>query len=131
MKRINNLYDKFLSIENFRLAYKKALKGKKYRKQEYVNRYEPELDKNLSELIDLIKTKKYNAGPYYIFYVTRPKLRKICVAPFRDRIVHHALINVLEERFEHYMIPSCFACRKGKGIDAALKMARYFCGKNK
>ena len=131
MKRLHNIYNKFISLDNFKLAYKKALKGKKNRKFDFINKFSPDLDNKLTEIIDLIKNKTYKAGPYNIFYVTRPKLRKICVAPFRDRIIHHALINILEERFEKYMIPNSFACRKGKGIDLALKTARKYCGKYK
>lgn len=130
MKRLKGLYKEFSTLSNFEDAYRKALKGKRYKKQEFVEEYEPKLKENLLKIINSIDTGKYNAGPYTIFTISRPKIRKICVAPFRDRIVHHALINVFEQRFEKYMISQTFACRKGMGIDYALKRAKEYCRKS-
>src|SRR5208283_3892017 len=65
-------------------------------------------------------------GPYRTFKVFDPKERTICAAPFRDRVAQHAMMNVLEPHFEAYQIHDSYACRKGKGVDAAITRAVRF-----
>lgn len=57
----------------------------------------------------------YKIGKSIAFAVTRPKLREVFAADFRDRIVHHLIIGRLEPLFEEYFINDCYNCRKGKG----------------
>ena len=57
-----------------------------------------------------------------------PKERTICAAPFRDRVAHHAIMNVAEPHFESYQIDDSYACRRGKGLDAAIARAVRFSG---
>ena len=65
-------------------------------------------------------------GPYRPFKVYDPKERTISVAPFYDRVAHHALMNVCEPVFERYAIFDTYACRTGKGSHAAVRRARHF-----
>ena len=53
-----------------------------------------------------------------------PKEREIAIAPFRDRVVHHAIVNVLEPIYERHFIYDSYATRKGKGTRAAIKRAQ-------
>ena len=62
----------------------------------------------------------YRPGPYIHFKIHEPKRRQISAAPFRDRVVHHALCNVIEPRFERLFIPDSYANRAGKGTHRAI-----------
>jgi hypothetical protein len=66
----------------------------------------------------------YRHGAYTYFTIQEPKHRLVAAAPFRDRVVHHAIVRVLEPIFEKRFIADSFACRKGKGTHAALRRAR-------
>lgn len=68
----------------------------------------------------------YRPGPYRSFEVHEPKRRLVSAAPFRDRVVHHALVGVLEPVFEPRFIHDSYACRRGKGTHAALEQAARF-----
>jgi RNA-directed DNA polymerase len=68
----------------------------------------------------------YCPGPYHNFFINEPKRRKISAAPFRDRIVHHAVVRVLEPVFEPRFIFDSYVRRRGKGTHAALERAQHF-----
>ena len=57
----------------------------------------------------------YQSGAYHYFFIHDPKTRQVAAAPFRDRVVHHALVRVLEPLFERRFIEDSYACRKGRG----------------
>ncbi len=78
---------------------------------------EGQLRRIREELLD----GRYRFGTYRVFKVRDPKERVIKAAPFRDRVVHHALCNVIAPIFERSMIPDCYACRVGKGNLAAVR----------
>ena len=61
----------------------------------------------------------YRPGPFTTHWIDRPKPRLISAAPYRDRVVHHALMNVLEPILDRHFHPDSYACRKGKGTHAA------------
>ena len=63
----------------------------------------------------------YRPGPYRTFWIADPKRRLISAAPFRDRVVHHALINVIEPVFEPRFAFHSYACRRHKGTHRALR----------
>ncbi len=63
-------------------------------------------------------------GAYYSFYIRDPKKRLVSAAPFRDRVVHHALCRVTEPLFERAFIGDSYANRKGKGTHAAVDRAQ-------
>jgi RNA-directed DNA polymerase len=62
-----------------------------------------------------LEEERYHPGPYRSFRVRDPKPRLISAAPFRDRVVHHALTQVLEPIFERRFSKDSFACREGFG----------------
>jgi len=129
MKRVNNLFETFISFGNILLAYRKALKGTNKNRETlyfYFN-YENEIIK----LIEELNNGSYTPSPYRKFIITDPKERIISVAPFRDRVVHHALVNILEPIFEKRFYYHSYACRKGKGVHKAVNQAQIYLKSNK
>jgi len=119
MKSNKDLYIQITSKKNLFLAYKKARKGKS--KKEYVNKFCESLEGNLSQLRLELLFHIYNPKPLKTFIVRDPKTRKISKSDFRDRVVHHALINTIEPIFDKTFIYDSYANRKGKGTLAALE----------
>ncbi len=119
MKRKDNLFDKICSFENIHSAYFKARKGKRFKKDILLFNYN--LEANLINLQKELRTEKYVHGGYKEFIVQDSKKRKIRAPCFRDRVVHHALCNVIEPIFEKTFIFDSYACRKKKGTHRALK----------
>lgn len=119
-----NLYHKLCSYENLFLAYKKAKKGKS--KKLYVVEFENDLQNNLLKLKTELIEKTYKPDPIVIVVIRDPKTRKIGKASFRDRVVHHALVNILHPIFEPIFIYDNFASRKKKGHHKALERFDYF-----
>ena len=107
-----------ISFENLYLAYLKAQRGKQKRTE--VANFALRLEHHLWQLRKELKTGTYQPGDYRQFHIYERKPRTISVAPFRDRVVHHALMNLLEPVFEHHMIPHSYACRVGKGVHKAV-----------
>ncbi len=123
-KQFDNLYPSLCSFENLYWAFRKAAKGK--RGQFPVAAFEYRLEDNLFQLQDELSTQTYHPGPYYSFYIRDPKHRLISAAPFRDRVVHHALCNIIEPIFERTFIGDSYANRKGKGNHKALDKAQVW-----
>ncbi len=122
MKRKGNLFDKICSFENIYSAYLKARKGKKLKKEVLLFNYN--LEANLINLEKELRTGKYVHGGYKEFVVRDSKRRIIRAPCFKDRIVHHALCNVIEPIFEKTFIFDSYACRKGKGTHRAVKRVK-------
>lgn len=77
--------------------------------------FEKNLEQNIFALQRDLRNKTYKHGPYASFYICDPKLRHIHKATVRDRVLHHAIFNVLNPIFEPTFIPTSFSCRIGKG----------------
>lgn len=122
MKRYGNLYPKVYDLDNLRLAEKKARKGKGNRDE--VKRFEADLEANLSALQAELRDKTYKTSPYHTFKIYEPKEREISRLPFRDRIVHHAIMNVLEPLWVGILSTRTYACVKKRGIHGAAKAVR-------
>jgi len=118
MKTHKRLYSKLCSYDNLFLAYRKARKGKS--KKDSVKEFDKDLEENLRLLQKELKTFSYNPLPLKRFIVRDPKTRIIHASAFRDRIVHHALINLLEPIYEKIFIYDSYASRKKKGTHNAL-----------
>jgi retron-type reverse transcriptase len=118
MKRHGDLYASIISFENLLLAYRKAARRK--RAKEPVAEFGSHLEESLLELRDELVERRWRPGPYRTFTVYEPKPRVISAAPFRDRVVHHALCNVIEPIFDTTFIRDSYATRKGKGTHRAL-----------
>ncbi|MFC1682442.1 hypothetical protein ACFL0X_02405 [Nanoarchaeota archaeon] len=113
MKTYKNLYQKIYDKKNLVLAWKKARKGKS--KKDYIIEFEKELGKNLLQLHNELEAQTYKPKPLKTFILRDPKTRKISKAHFRDRIVHHALVRIIEPIFDKTFIHDNCANRKGKG----------------
>ncbi|MEK6862786.1 MAG: reverse transcriptase domain-containing protein [Nanoarchaeota archaeon] len=124
MQTYNNLYPKIYSYNNLKLAYKKARKGKS--KKDYVTEFESNLDENLLSLQKELINQTYLPKPLKTFIIRDPKLRKISKSEFKDRIVHHALINIIEPIFDNIFIYDSYANRKNKGNSEALLRLQKF-----
>lgn len=118
------MYAKLHSWENLLLAYRRAAKGK--RGQSNVAFFEHNLEENLLGLQEALVTQTYQPGDYSSFFIHEPKRRLISAAPFRDRVVHHALCNLIEPTFERAFIRDSYANRKNKGTHAAIDRVQYF-----
>ncbi len=109
----DSLYSKIYAWDNLLLAYRKAAKGK--RSKVPVADFEYRLEDNLVTLRQELQAQSYRPGPYHSLFIHDPKRRLISTAPFRDRVVHHALCNVIEPLFERSFIDDSYANRLGKG----------------
>lgn len=118
MKRIGNLYEKIISVENLQLADSIARKGKS--KQPGVIQHDKNHEANISKLHEMLKNKTYRTSEYTTFTVFEPKERLIFRLPyFPDRITHHAVMNIMEPIFVSIFTADTYSCIKGKGIHAA------------
>ncbi|MAT95610.1 MAG: RNA-dependent DNA polymerase [Anaerolineaceae bacterium] len=126
MKIFKNLYPQITSFANLDDAWHKARKGKRHKPA--VAAFEFNLENELFQLQRELQEKAYVPGPYRNFFIQDSKKRKISAAPFRDRVVHHALCNVLEPLYEPKFIFDTYANRKGKGkgTHRALDRAQSF-----
>ena len=115
----DNIYHEIYSMKNLILAWKKARKGKT--KKDYVIEFEKNLGVNLRALHYELKFEIYKPVPLKTFILRDPKTRKISKSDFRDRIVHHALVRVIEPFFDKTFIYDCCANRIGKGSSFALE----------
>ncbi len=106
-------------MENLKLAYKKASKGKS--KKLCVMLFKKRLNFNLRKLEYELKSLTYKPQPLNNFVVRDPKTRIIHSSAFRDRVVHHALINVIEPIFDKSFIFDSYANRKTKGTLKAVQ----------
>lgn len=88
--------------------------------------YARELDAELAALREGLLDGSYPIGNYVQFVIRDPKERVITAAPFRERVLQHALMNVCEPWFERWQLDASHACRKGRGLDTALAAARRF-----
>lgn len=119
MKRYNNLFDKVVSLDNLYLADKKARRNKSHRKDII------EFDKNKDELLLQLQKQliegKYDTSEYHTFIIKEPKERIIFKLPYYpDRIVHHAIMNILEPIWRSVFITNTYSCIKKRGIHKAL-----------
>jgi len=127
VKTYNKLYSKIISMDNLLLAWRKARTGKT--KKIYVIEFEKNLIENLSKLQEELKNQTYTPLPLETFILRDPKTRKISKSDFRDRIVHHALVQVIGPIFDKTFIYDSCANRIGKGNLFALKRFEKFAKK--
>jgi len=121
---VSDLFDRVCTWDNLYLAWRRAARGKRGR--EPAAGFEYRLEDNLLRLQQELWSKTYRPGSYYSFYIHDPKRRLISAAPFRDRVVHHALCNVIEPLFERRFIADSYANRVGKGTHRALDRCQQF-----
>ena len=124
MKRAGQLLAHIAEPANLRLAFWKAAKGKRARAD--CRAFQERLDINLAELRSELLAGAIRVGDYRTFTVHDPKERTICAAAFRERVLHHALMNVCEPVLERAAVFDSYACRRGRGQLAAVRRAESY-----
>ncbi len=117
-------YWNLISIESLFQAWSEFKVGKRYRKD--VQIFEKNLEDNLFNLFEELKAKIYNHASYAAFNIYDPKFRHIHKATVRDRIVHHAIVSVIEPLFDKGFIYDSYSCRVNKGTHRAVKRLAVF-----
>ena len=127
MKRVNNLWERICSVENLKLADKKARNGKS--KQKGVILHDKNREQNILNLHKALINKTYKTSKYSIFTIFEGKEREIYKLPFYpDRIVHHAIMNVLEGIFVSMFTADTYSCIKKRGIHGAFRAVKKALG---
>lgn len=128
MKRYNNLLANIMDLDNLYVAYTKARKGKEAKAE--VITFAENLHDNISKLQGMIAAGRNEEFEYRRFIIHDPKEREICAAPFSQRVLHHALMNVCGYYLDKRQVFDSYACRTGKGtyaaLDRAMNMHRKF-----
>ena len=124
MSPIHNVWPSILTWENLLQAYRKARRGK--RKQKEIQLFGFDLEYELTEIRQQLQQKTYQPGAFRQFQVHDRKIRLISAAPFRDRVVQHALMNQIEPELDHQFIVDSYASRKNKGVHAAVRQYRIW-----
>ncbi|MCC6499703.1 MAG: group II intron reverse transcriptase domain-containing protein [Anaerolineales bacterium] len=122
-KIYKNFYPQIHDLFNLWQAFIKASKGR--RSHPSIAAFEYDLEPELIQLRDELRDESYQPGGYRSFTVHEPKRRKISAAPFRDRVVHHALMNVIGPMLERKFIHDSYANQIGKGTHKALDRCTY------
>jgi retron-type reverse transcriptase len=118
------LFDRVTSFPNLLQAARLASRGKRFRPN--VAAFGLNLEEELHGLQQELLARTYRPGPYRTFFIRDKKPRFISAAPFRDRVVHHALCNIIEPIFDRGFLFDSYACRKGKGTHAAVDRASTY-----
>jgi retron-type reverse transcriptase len=129
MKRYGNLWKRIISWENLLGAATKAQRGKRTRP--VVQHFNFGQEKHLLRLAHDLEGGTYHPGKYRSHWIVIPKPRMISAAPYRDRVVHHALMNILEPILDRHFHPHSFACRKEKGTHAAADRLQFLMKRNR
>jgi len=124
VKTYKNLYPQVYDFYNLFLAFKKAKKGKS--SKDYVISFEKDLGHNLNILSEELLSLTYRPKSLQTFILRDPKTRKISKSDFRDRIIHHAICNIIEPILDRPIIYDSYANRKGKGTLKAIERFDYF-----
>jgi len=121
------MFDEIISLENLFTAWRAFCPGKRTRDD--VRTFERRLEDNIFALHDELSSGEYQHGPYQRFHIFDPKHRIIHKATVKDRIVHHAVYQILSPLFERSFIFDSYSCRDEKGTHAAVRRLEEFVGK--
>jgi len=127
MKTYKNLYEKICAFDNLVFAAKKAHRGKRHRPN--IAAFDFRLEKELLGLRAELISQTYHPGRYRAFNILEPKKRLISAADYRDRVVHHALCNLIEPIFNRSFIFDSYANRQGKGTHSAIQRFQEYAQK--
>ncbi len=115
------------SLFTFEQLYRQYLSCRKGKRNTYnALRFEARQELNLLELAEALQERSYRPSSSVCFVTQRPKMREIFAADFKDRIVHHVLVDELERYWDPVFIHDSYACRRGKGIHQAVARLRQF-----
>jgi len=118
MKRLDGLWPQLVSFDNLWLAWRKARRGKS--RHAGALAFELDLETHLLDLQAALESGDYQPGEYRLFTIYERKPRLIAAAPFPDRVIHHAVMNVIEPPLDRRFITDSYACRQGKGVHRAV-----------
>lgn len=121
---MSGIFEQIVSAENLFAAWQQFRRGKR-QKWELVM-FERALEDNVFRLRDDLQASRYWHGPYHRFVVHDPKRRIIHKASVRDRVVHQAVVRVLQPIMEHAFIHDSYSCRIGKGPHAGVRRLEAF-----
>jgi retron-type reverse transcriptase len=124
VKRHANLWPLLTDFGNLLYASERAQRGKRY--QGNVLAFNDTREQNLLALQAELLNKTYRPGGYRTFEIYEPKKRVISAAPYRDRVIHHALCNIIGPIFERTFINDSYANRQGFGTHKALQRFTRF-----
>jgi RNA-directed DNA polymerase len=124
MKRAGHLIEKIADIDNLRLAFWKARRGKEGKPE--IQAYRVGIEERLLRLSAQIRNGTVEIGRYNYFKIFDPKARQICAAAFEERVLQHAIMNICHPFFEQKQIDQSYACRKNKGTYKALEQAQIY-----
>ena len=122
MRGFGGIWERVVAFDNLLAAYRKARRGKGARRD--VARFALDLEGELLTLGAELEAGTYRPGGYRLFTIYERKARLIAAAPFRDRVVHHALMNLIEGPIDRRFIFDSYACRAGKGAHRAVRRYR-------
>jgi RNA-directed DNA polymerase len=128
MKRVGHLYEHISDYDNLLAAFAAVRRG--HRSKADIQLFEKHLASNLHALGEDLRQEEPGFGDYHFFKVYDPKERQICAAAVRERVIHHAIIQVCGATMERSLIADCFACRKGYGQFRAIERAQQFSRKH-
>lgn len=124
MKRYNNLFDKIVSLDNLYEADKRARRQKSHRPE--VMLFDKNKDKLLLDLQRKLINGEYETSEYYVFKIYEPKEREIFKLPYYpDRIVHHAIMNIMEPIWVSAFVKGTYSCIRKRGMHKALKDVKF------
>lgn len=125
MKRYGRLFEKITTIGNIKLSHKNAKKGKSHYKE--VQQVEENPDRYIAKVKELLDTKSFRTAPYRKKLIHEPKERVIYKLPyFPDRIVHHAIMNVLQPIWDKMFIYDLYSAIPKKGLHAGVQRLQRF-----
>ncbi len=124
MQRAKHLFHRIPERDNLRLAFYKASKAKRDRSDQ--RELAACLEPALTRIADDLLAGTIEFGKAVRFTIHDPKQREITAPVFRERVLHHAIMNICEPYFERFLIDDTYACRIGKGRIAALQRAEHF-----
>lgn len=128
MKRHGNIYPQITDFANLIAAARQAQKGKRFR--ENILKFNYNLEAEIAKIQRELESKTYQPGRYKTFEIYEPKRRLISAAPYRDRVVHHAICNIIVPIFEKSFINDSYANRLGFGTHRALRRFTNFARNN-
>lgn len=114
----NDLHSRIIDFDNLWKAYLAAREGKRYRRE--VAQFNVNLEENLLNIHNHLVWGTWRPGKSREFRIFEPKQRDIQAPPFADRIVHHAVVRIVEPLFERRFIYHSYACRRRKGAQRAV-----------
>lgn len=130
MNKLSPLYRKICSMQNlWQAAHRTLLEGRRFKNEGA--KFKLQYEKHLLQIHTELATQTYTPGVYKSFVIFEPKQRIVLAAPLKDRVVHHALHDVVEPIIDKKFIYDTYACRKDKGTHAAIKRAQRFLQANR